>query len=107
MAILNIEHIVSDPTIKNGKPFVAKAEITVQHIARLHNDGWSVDSFIREYKLTPGQIYAALSYYYDHQTEIDQAIQAEREYAKQLVEKGRALAKALKRHEKRKAGQKK
>jgi uncharacterized protein (DUF433 family) len=102
VGILSIDHIVSDPAVKNGKPYIDGAEITVQHLARLHNDGWSVDSFIREYKLTHGQVYAALSFYFDHKAEIDAAIQAEREYAKELVAKGRAMARALKRHKERK-----
>ncbi len=74
MSVLTIEHIASDPNKHNGKPRIAGKGITVQHIAALHNHGWTVTDLIEEYELTPGQVHAALSYYYDHKDEIDQAI---------------------------------
>ncbi len=76
MAILPIHHIEIQPDICGGKPHVAGRRITVQNIAVLHGiHHWSVDEIADELELTPGQIYAALSYYYDHKDEIDQSIQ--------------------------------
>jgi uncharacterized protein (DUF433 family) len=74
MITLAIEHIVYDPGKCGGKPYIAGKGITVQHIAALHNLGWTVQDFIEEFELTAGQVYAALSYYADHKDEIDQAI---------------------------------
>jgi uncharacterized protein (DUF433 family) len=74
MNTLAIEHIVSDPGKYGGKPYIAGKGIKVQFIATLHNAGWTVDDLTEEYELTPGQVHAALSYYYDHKQEIDQAI---------------------------------
>ena len=74
MITLAIEHIVSDPGKHNGKPYIAGKGITVQHIAALHNLGWTVQDLMEEFELTGGQVYAALSYYADHQEEIDRAI---------------------------------
>ena len=74
MVTLAIEHIVSDPGKRGGKPYIAGKGITVQHIAALHNLGWTVQDLTAEFALTAGQVYAALSYYADHQEEIDQAI---------------------------------
>jgi hypothetical protein len=48
--------------------------MTVQHVAALHNCGWTVQDLIEEFEVTAGQVYAALSYYADHQEEIDRAI---------------------------------
>jgi uncharacterized protein (DUF433 family) len=75
MSVLTIDHIASDPDKHNGKPRIAGKGITVQHIAALHNHGWTVGDLVEEYELTPGQVHAALSYYFDHKDEIDQAIQ--------------------------------
>ena len=76
MITLAIEHIVSDPGKRGGKPYIAGKGITVQHIAALHNLGWTVPDLTAEFELTAGQVYAALSYYADHQEEMDQAIRA-------------------------------
>jgi uncharacterized protein (DUF433 family) len=74
MITLAIEHIVSDPGKRGGKPYIAGKGITVQHIAALHNLGWTVPDLTEEFELTAGQVYAALSYYADHQEEIDRAL---------------------------------
>jgi len=74
MITLAIEHIVSDPSKRGGKPYIAGKGITVQHIAAMHNLGWTVQDLTEEFELTAGQVYAALSYYADHQEEIDRAI---------------------------------
>jgi excisionase family DNA binding protein len=39
--------------------------------------GVSADEILEQYNLTPGQLYAALSYYYDHREEIDKLIEQE------------------------------
>jgi uncharacterized protein (DUF433 family) len=70
-----IEHIVSDPERHNGKPYIAGRGQTVQYIAQLYNLGWAVDDLIEQFELTPGQVYAALSFYFDHKNEIDQQIE--------------------------------
>ena len=74
MITLAIEHIVSDPGKRGGKPYIAGKGITVQHVAALHNLGWTVQDLTEEFEFTAGQVYAALSYYADHQEEIDRAI---------------------------------
>jgi uncharacterized protein (DUF433 family) len=80
--VLAIEHIVSDPAKHGGKPRIADTGLTVQYIAELYNVDWSVDDLVENFDLTPGQVYAALSYYFDHRSEIDQAIQTDRARAK-------------------------
>jgi uncharacterized protein (DUF433 family) len=82
MNVLAIEHIVSDPARDSGKPRVVGTGLTVQYIAELHSLNWSVDDLVENFDLTPGQVYAALSYYFDHRSEIDQAIQEGRARAK-------------------------
>lgn len=60
---------------QNGKPRITDKGVTVQHIAALHNLNWKVEDLVEEYELTPGEVYAALAYYYDHKAEMDQAIE--------------------------------
>ena len=74
MITLAIEHIVSDPGKRGGKPYIAGKGITVQHIAALHSLGWTVQDLLEECELTGGQVYAALACYAAHQEEIDRAI---------------------------------
>jgi uncharacterized protein (DUF433 family) len=74
MMTLAIEHIVCDPGKHGGKPYITGTGMTVQYVATLHNCGWTVQDFTEEFEVTAGQVYAALSYYADHQQEIDHAI---------------------------------
>jgi uncharacterized protein (DUF433 family) len=75
MATLPIDHIEVSPEICGGKPHIAGRRITVQNIVVLHVlHHWPVEDIAAELELTPGQIHAALSYYYDHKNEIDRSI---------------------------------
>lgn len=74
MAVLNIEHIVKTPDVMGGKPRIAGTRIRVSDVALWHEDGASVEWMVEQFDLTPGQVYAALSYYHDHQQEIEQEI---------------------------------
>lgn len=87
--VLPIEHIVSDPAKHGSKPRIAGTGLTVQYTAELHNLDWTVNDLVEHFNLTPGQVYAALSYYFDHRAEIDQAIQKGRQKARTaLLESG-------------------
>jgi uncharacterized protein (DUF433 family) len=75
MAILAINHIERTAGVCGGKPRIAGRRVTVKDVVVFHNlNGWSVEQIGEELDLTPGQIYAALSFYYDHQQEIDDSI---------------------------------
>ncbi len=74
MPVLAIEYIVSTPGVLGGRPRIAGRRVSVENIAVLHNGGWSVNTIVDELELTPAEVYAALSYYYSHKDEIDQAI---------------------------------
>lgn len=67
-------YITSEPGICGGKPCIAGTRIRVQDIFVLHElQGLSVDDIIDGYPhLSQSQVYAALSYYWDHREEIDQ-----------------------------------
>lgn len=66
-----IAHIVQDPAVLGGKPFIEGHRIAVHHIAWWYLQGISVEELVRDYGLTSGEVHAALTYYYDHRAEVD------------------------------------
>ena len=71
------QHIESSPEIAGGKPCIAGRRITVQNVVIWHEWlGRSSDEIVLNYDLMLSDVYAALAYYYDHQQEIDETIQA-------------------------------
>ena len=69
------KHIEATPGIASGKPRIVGHRITVQNIVIWHEwVGLSADEIATEYGITLADIYAALAYYYDHRSEIDEAI---------------------------------
>lgn len=71
--ILPIEHIEAKP--HSGKPRIAGRGITVAFLSRFIGDPeWTVERICQDYDLTPGQVYAAWSYYYDNKDEIERSL---------------------------------
>lgn len=69
--ILPINHIEAKPV--TGTPRIAGKGVLVYYIAHLIKDPeWPLEKICQEYDLTPGQVYAALSYYEDHKEELEQ-----------------------------------
>ncbi len=70
--------------IRDGRPVIAGTGLKVAIIANMivHNDT-PIPWVVENYDLTPAQIHAALSYYYDHAEELDRYIQEGDELAKQ------------------------
>lgn len=77
MTTLTIEqHIVATPQMRGGKPRIEGTRITVADIAIWHfRMGYSLDEIAIKWSLSLASVYAAISYYYDHQNEIDEQIQ--------------------------------
>ena len=79
------KHIEATPGIAGGKPRIAGHRITVQNIVIWHEwIGRSADEIATEFGLTLADIYAALAYYYDHRSEIDEAIRDSEAYVEAL-----------------------
>lgn len=78
MAIQPINHIDITPGYCGGAPRIAGTRITVHHlVVMVEHLGISTGEVLEQYNLTPGQLHAALSYYYDHREEIDRLIEQE------------------------------
>ena len=69
--------ITSRPDISGGEPIIQGTRITVRHLVERFQSGQGIDEIkaaLPHLKLA--QIYAALSYYFDHQEELDPLIEA-------------------------------
>ena len=79
------QHIEVDPEVVGGKPRLRGHRITVQNIVVWHEHmGKSADEIASEYNLTLGSIYAALSYYFDHQDEVVQSIRESEVFVREM-----------------------
>ena len=79
------QHIEATPDVAGGKPRITGHRITVQDIVIWHERlGRSADEIATDYDLALADVYAALTYYFDHRAEIDESI-----------EEGDAFAEAL------------
>lgn len=79
------EHIEITAGIAGGKPRIAGHRITVQNIVIWHERlGMSADEIAAEFDLSLADIYAALTYYFDHRTDIDRSIEEGNAFAESL-----------------------
>lgn len=86
------QHIVSTPGTLGGKPRIAGRRIAVVHIATWHEEmGMSADEIARDFDLTLGEVYAALSYYHDHKDEIDRREAESEAFVQELRAKNPSL----------------
>jgi uncharacterized protein (DUF433 family) len=79
MSMQRTEHpyIVRDSAIYNGEPIVEGTRTGVRHVILLFQSGKDPEEIASIHKLTLAQVYDALSYYYDHDSEIEHAIHNE------------------------------
>jgi uncharacterized protein (DUF433 family) len=70
------QHIDSTPDLMEGKPRISGHRISVRNIVIWHERmGISADEIATEHDLSLADVYAALAYYFDHRSEIDQDIE--------------------------------
>jgi uncharacterized protein (DUF433 family) len=85
MDIMTTPHIAISEDVAGGKPRIAGHRITVQHIVIWHERmGLSADEIASNHGLSLADVYAALTYYYDHRQEIDETILADESYVVEL-----------------------
>ena len=78
MDMMTTPHIAISEDVAGGKPRIAGHRITVQHIVIWHERmGLSADEIASNHGLSLADVYAALTYYYDHRQEIDNAVLAD------------------------------
>jgi uncharacterized protein (DUF433 family) len=87
MNIVIQEYIAIDPKIRAGRPVVAGTGIRVMDIVALKNyHDYTIEAIADNYGLSLSQVYAALAYYYDHQTEVDSALIEDDDYIQKAKE---------------------
>ena len=68
-------HIVRVKGVLGGRPVIKGTRISVGLIASYYKRGVDPDEILRLYPhLSPAAVYDALSYYHDHQTEVEKDI---------------------------------
>jgi uncharacterized protein (DUF433 family) len=81
MVVAPINHI----EIRDGEAVIAGTRITVEDIAVMYVWNESpVDWIVENYSVTPAQVYAAVSYYYDHKEAIDRSVREGEELARKI-----------------------
>ena len=71
--------IVKDTKIHSGRPVVAGTGQTVRAISIMYKQGYSPEEISGELPLNLAQVYAALTYYHLHVSEIEADIMADSE----------------------------
>jgi uncharacterized protein (DUF433 family) len=77
-----VQHVEITPGVRGGKPRIAGSRICVSDIVIWTEQGRSPYEIVADFPhLTLADVYAALAYYHDHQSEIDRQIQDSEEFA--------------------------
>jgi uncharacterized protein (DUF433 family) len=81
-----IDTIVTDPSIRGGRPHIRGTGLTVADVYLTHTTGdcLSAEQIAEHYDISLGEVYAALAYFYMHQSEIEERIEADERLAEQL-----------------------
>lgn len=84
--ITECRHITRMPGVCGGRPIIKGTRTPVKAIVGYYKMGLSVEEILEALPhLTPAQVYEALSYYHDHQAEIEQDIEESR--VERLIER--------------------
>lgn len=81
-------HITRTADVAGGKPCIAGRRIRVQDVYIWHeHHGMSADEIASEYNLTLIEVYAALTFAFEHLTEIQEAIRQSDQNAAEIRQK--------------------
>ena len=68
-------YVEQRPDVQGGRPVIKGSRFPVSSIVQDYRRGRSVEEILREFpQLRPAEVHDALSYYYDHQAEIDREV---------------------------------
>jgi uncharacterized protein (DUF433 family) len=74
-------HITKTPEVCGGQPVIDDTRVRVVNIVALLKEGKTPEQMLLAYpSLDLAQVYAALSYYYDHSEEIEATLKEELEW---------------------------
>lgn len=82
MEALLAQHLETSPDVRGGKVCLAGTRITAEDVVVLHlRMGRSLEEIAGTYDLPLATVHTAMAYYYDHQAEVDRAIQEDIAFA--------------------------
>lgn len=85
-------HIEVNASVRGGKPCIVGTRIAVSDVVLVHfRLGQSLEQIAGHYALSLAALHAAMAYYYDHQAEIDKAVQEEDAFLRAAKNKGGSL----------------
>lgn len=88
MDIIPINLIAINPKVRNGRAYIVGTTVTVMDVAIATTyHGKDADGIADWYSLTLAQVHAALAYYYDHKSEMDELIHQQIRRTDELWEK--------------------
>ncbi|HKB46716.1 MAG TPA: DUF433 domain-containing protein, partial [Ktedonobacterales bacterium] len=88
MKAVEVGHIEIDPEVLGGEPHIAGHRIGVSDVAIWVNfHHMRAEQIAEEFHLTLSEVYAALTYYYDHKDEIDRDIEEEERHIEEMARK--------------------
>lgn len=71
-------HVTQTPGVCGGRPVVRGTRIPVKALVGYHRMGYTLTEILEGFPgLTAAQLHDALSYYYDHQAEVDADMEAD------------------------------
>jgi uncharacterized protein (DUF433 family) len=89
------QHIEIDPSLRGGKPCIAGTRISVDDVVLWHlRQGQSLEQIAGHYDVSLAALHAAMTYYYDHQAEMDRIAREEEAVMESLREATPSLLKA-------------
>ena len=75
-------HIECTQSVRGGKPHIKGSRIAVADIVIMHlHLGQSLEEIAGKYDLEFADVYAAMTYYYDHRSEIETNIETDQAFA--------------------------
>ena len=86
MGLTVLNHIESKPEVCGGRPCIAGTRIRVQDIYTWHErEGFSPDEIVTKFpQLSLADVYAALTYYWDHRDEIQREMIEDRDLVEEM-----------------------
>jgi uncharacterized protein (DUF433 family) len=80
VTVLSLPQIVSDESIRGGRPVIAGTGLRVSDVAALHSlHGNTPDEIASAFDISLAQVHSALAYYFAHQAEIDAELRSDSE----------------------------
>jgi uncharacterized protein (DUF433 family) len=91
-----IDLITTDPDVRDGQPCIGGTGVRVTDIAMAHLfHRRTPDEISSDYDLSSAQVHAALAFYYEHKTDLDDEIRRQVKEARKLKDESGGASSSL------------